>query len=170
MAEAISIHALRSALRSKDTPQSADEDQRFELAVRRYEESVRELVQEISAVVEQIPELSLTLEDEVETFTSPAFPGKTRAVKGQQVRIASSDNWVLFDPSAKGFLQAVGHVEVEASRPLPFMVERVLYLTPERRSSKARWTYPSVENLGGQPVPFTQETLLRLLHCVFVAE
>jgi hypothetical protein len=168
MAEAISIDALRSALQAKDTPQEVDEDQRFELAVRRYEESVRELVEEISTVVGQIPELSLTLEDEVETFTSPAFPGKTKAVQGQRVRIASAENWVLFDPSAKAFLQAVGHVEVQASRPLPFMVERVLYLTPDRKGLKARWTYPSVENLGRQPVPFTQETLLRLLHCVFV--
>ena len=170
MADAISISALRSALKDTDSSQESDGDKRFEAMAHRYQDSVQSLVREIHSVVEQIPELSITLEDEVETFTSPAFPGKKMDIQDQRVRISCGDNWLLFDPAAKAFLHAMGHVEIEASRPIPFMVERLLYLIPERKGGEGCWKYPAVESLGGPPVPFTQETLLRLFHCVFVSD
>lgn len=170
MADTISISALRSALQNTDSSPSSETESRFESMVRRYEESVQSLVREITSVVEQIPELSISLEDEVETFTSPAFPGRKKEVRDQRVRITCGDNWLLFDPAAKAFLHAMGHVEVEASRPIPFMVERLLYLIPGRNGAEGSWRYPAVANLGGPPVPFTQETLLKLLHCVFAGD
>jgi len=169
MAE-LTIDSLRAAIRQTDSTEAAADEERFQALAQRFEQAVRSLVREIHRVVTQVPELTVVLEDEVEQFTSPAFPGKQREIHDQRLRISHGDDVLLFDPTAKALMSALGQVEVEASRPLPFMVEKILYLIPSRGSDKARWGFRSVENLGGPLVPFTQQVLLRMLHCVFVQE
>jgi len=170
MAGSISIESLRSALRKTGERGEPEGNARFEAMARRFEGAVGELVSEISAVVRQISEFTLTLEDEVETFTSPAYPGMSLEIRDQRVRITHGDDMLLFDPTGKGQLSALGQVEIQASRPIPFLVEKVLYLIPGRGERKATWGYRSVESMGGPPKPFTQDILLRMLHCVFAAD
>jgi hypothetical protein len=165
----MTINSLRAAFQNAPRESSAD-DARFEALARRFERAVHDLVHEIHGVVEQIPELHATLEDEVETFTSPAFPGKELQIHDQRLRITHGENVLLFDPTAKALLSAMGQIEVEASRPVPFMVEKVLYLIPSRSGGNARWGFRSVENLGGPLAPFTEQVLLRMLHCVFISD
>ncbi len=170
MAEELSVDGLRSLLQGRGTDETASEDERFELMARRFESAVRSLVDQITAIVRQIPELRVTLEDEVETFTSPAFPGRSTGIRDQRVRITRGDDMLLFDPTAKALLSALGQVEIEATRPIPFLVEKVLYLIPSRDGTGARWGYRSVEDLGGPLAPFNQQALLRMLRAVFAAE
>lgn len=164
-----SIDALRAALQGSDSAQTSPEDERFEALARRFERAVARLVEDINKVVQQIPELDVVLEDEVETFTSPAFPGKEIDIRDQRVRISRGEDMLLFDPTAKALLSAMGQIEIEATRPLSFMIEKVLYLIPDRTGQRARWGFRSIENLGGPLAPFTQQVLLRMLHCVFAA-
>ncbi len=169
MAESYSIDSLRAALQGATADLSSPEDERFEALARRFERAVRQLVEEVAKIVAQIPELTLVREDETETFTSPAFPGKEIAIRDQRLRITRGDDVLLFDPTAKALLSALGQVEVAATRPLPFMVEKALYLIPDRSGERVRWGYRAVENLGGPLAPFTQQVLLRILHAVFAA-
>lgn len=167
MAEQLSIESLRSMLQQRDSGAEAADDVRFEAGARRFERAVQALVSQITAVVAQVPELAITLEDEIETFTSPAFPGKSVDIRDQRIRITRGDDMLLFDPTAKALLSALGQVEVEATRPLSFMVEKVLYLISDRTGQRAIWGYRSVENLGGPLAPFNQQALLRILAAVF---
>jgi len=169
MANDFSIEGLRAAMRKDDAEQTTVDDARFEAMARRYESAVRALIGDIHKVVKQIPEFRVKLEDEVETFTSPAFPGKSMSIRDQRLRITHGEHVLLFDPTAKALLSALGQIEVEASRPIPFMIEKILYLNPESGSGKARWGYRSIENLGGPLAPFNQQVLLRMLHSVFAS-
>ena len=166
----LSIDSLRAALKKTDESGPDSEEARFEAMARRYEQAVQKLVSDTHNLVKQIPELTCTLEDEVETFTSPAFPGRSREIHDQRVRITRGEDMLLFDPTATALLSALGQIEIQATRPLPFLIEKVLYLIPTRSEGKARWGYRSVANLDGPVSPFDQDTLLRLLHCVFAAE
>jgi len=169
MAEQLSIESLRAAIRHTDDRGEAEELRRFELHARRFEAAVGRLVHQIRQIVEQVPELATRLEDEVETFTSPGFPGRSTEIHDQRLRITHGEDFLLFDPTARALLSAMGQVEIAASRPVPFMVEKVLYLIPDDAGAGARWGYRSVDNLGGPLVPFGQQDLLRLLHAVFAA-
>lgn len=170
MSDNLSIDALRDALRrSPDVgADRAAENARFEALGRRFEHAVHKLVKVIQGVVSQIPELETVLEDEIEVFTSPAFPDQKMEIHDQRLRITRGDDMLLFDPTAKALLSALGQVEIESTRPIPFMVERILYLIPDRDGRSARWGYRSVDSLGGPLEPFTEQDLLRMLHAVFV--
>lgn len=168
MTESLNINSLRAAIQKSGTSEGAADDARFEALARRFEGAVRQLVESIHGVVRQIPELEVVREDEVEVFTSPAFPGKEMRIHDQRLRIIMGEDMLLFDPTARALMSALGQIEVEATRPLPFMIEKVLYLIPSRGGQKARWGYRSVENLGGPLAPFTEKVLLRMLHSVFV--
>jgi hypothetical protein len=170
MAEQLSIESLRAAIRHTDDRGEAEEARRFALQAKRFETTVGRLVQQIRRIVEQVPELTVSLEDEIETFTSPGFPGRSIEIRDQRLRVAHGEDFLLFDPTARALLSAMGQVEIFASRPIPFMVEKILYLIPEDGDTGARWGFRSVDNLGGPLVPFGQQDLLRLLHAVFAAE
>ncbi len=167
MPEPLTIDSLRAAIQRTESTGASADDARFEALARRFERAVKQLVDEVYGIVTQIPELTTALEDEIEIFTSPAFPGKELQIHDQRLRITHGDDVLLFDPTAKALLSALGQIEVQASRPLSFMVEKVLYLIPARGGDGARWGYRSVENLGGPLAPFTQQVLLRMLHAVF---
>jgi hypothetical protein len=167
MAEQYSIDGLRAALRDQDHHREGEEEERFLTQARRFESAVAQLVGAIRGVLERIPELEVTLIDEVETFTSPAFPGRATEIRDQRLRISRGEDFVLFDPTAKALLSALGQVEIQASRPLPFLVEKILYLIPQAGEARAVWGYRSVEDLGGPLAPFGEQALLRLLHAVF---
>lgn len=170
MAETLSIHSLRQAILERDRELPIPDDQLFEQAGRRYERAVQHLVKAIVAVVEQIPELKVTLEDEHETFSSPAFPGRTMTISDQRIRVTRGDSMLLFDPTAKAILSALGQIEIEATRPIPFMIERVLYLIPSRDGGGARWGFRTADDIAGPLAPFDQAALLRMLQAVFAAD
>jgi hypothetical protein len=169
MAEEYSIEALRTALQSGEGHREGEEEQRFLAQARRFESAVAQLVAAIRGVLERVPELEVTLIDEVETFTSPAYPGRATEIRDQRIRITRGEDFLLFDPTAKALLSALGQVEIQASRPIPFLVEKLLYLIPQPGTTRAVWGYRSVEDLGGPLAPFGEQALLRLLHAVFVA-
>jgi hypothetical protein len=121
-------------------------------------------------VVEQVPELKMTLEDEVEIFSSPAFPGRTMTISDQRLRITRGDSMLLFDPTAKALLSALGQIEIVATRPIQFMIERVLYLIPTPDGEGARWGYRASDDASGPLSPFNQDALLRTLQAVFAAD
>lgn len=170
MTETISVHSLRQAILERDRKLPATDEQLFERAGRRFERAVQRLVQDITAVVEQIPELKFIFEDEVEIFSTPAFPGRTMTISDQRIRITRGDNMLLFDPTAKAILSALGQIEIEATRPIPFMIERVLYLIPSRDGSSARWGFRAADDAAGPLSPFDQNALLRLLQAVFASD
>lgn len=170
MSDKLTIDSLRAAIRQTEDRGEAEEAARFEQQARRFERAVAELVRQIREVVAQVPELEASLEDETELFTTPSFPGRSIEIRDQRLRVTHGEDFLLFDPTAKALLSAMGQVEVVASRPIPFMVEKVLYLVPNREGGGARWGYRSVDNLGGPLVPFGQQDLLRLLHAVFAAD
>lgn len=170
MGSELSVQSLRAALQASE-PDSPDSDlARFEAMGKRFERAVRQLIQQIHEVVSEIPELDLALEDEVEEFTSPAFPGHSMQIHDQRLRISRGTDVLLFDPTAKALLSALGQVEIEATRPIPFLVEKILYLIPNREGKGGKWGIRSVENLGGPLQPFSRSVLLRILHAVFVAD
>ena len=168
MSEGLSIESLRTAIRQRSQPTTDDEQTRFEAVARRYEAAVHQLIQQIRELVRSVPELHVTLEDETETFTSPAFPGRELEISDQRLRITCGEDFLLFDPTARALVSAIGQVEIESSQPLPFLIEKVLYLIPDRNGTKARWGLRTVETLTTNRLePFTQETLLKLLHATF---
>lgn len=169
MDEELSIHTLRQSILQKDRRLTSTDEQLFEQAGRRYERAVHRLILDIQAVVDQIPELKVTLEDEIEVFTSPAFPGRTMSITDQRLRITRGDAALLFDPTARALLSALGQIEIAATRPIHFMIDRVLYLIPGPDGSTARWGYRTVDDAGGPLSPFNQPALLRTLHAVFAA-
>ncbi|MEE4272250.1 MAG: hypothetical protein V2I67_11275 [Thermoanaerobaculales bacterium] len=168
MAGGLTIDGLRAAIKKTGDNGDAEQAERFELMARRFEMAVARLVQQIRTVVEQVPELECVFEDEVETFTAPGFPGRRLDIHDQRLRITRGEDFLLFDPTANALLSAMGQVEIAASRPIPFMVEKTLYLIPE--GGGAKWGYRSVDNMGGPLVPFGKQDLLKLLHAVFAGE
>ncbi len=168
MTETLSIDSLRAAIKKTDNHNEIEEAERFEVLARRFEMAVGRLVQQIQRTVNQVPELEVTLEDEIETFTAPGFPNRSLEIRDQRLRITHGEDFLLFDPTAKALLSAMGQVEIAASRPVSFMVEKILYLIPE--GTGARWGYRSIDNLGGPLAPFGQQDLLKLLHAVFAGE
>ncbi len=170
MAQEISIESLRAAIRRKDTGREAAGAAAFEAMARRFERAVEHLISQIAAVVGEIPELDVALEDEREVFTSPAFPDRSVEISSRRARITRGEDMLLFDPTAKALLSALGQVEIEATRPIPFLVEKVLYLIPDRSGGPARWGFRSVRDLGGPLAPFTRSALLEMLAAVFAAE
>jgi hypothetical protein len=77
---------------------------------------------------------------------------------------------LLFDPTGKTLMSALGQIEVEASHPLPMMIDKTLYLIPKRDGTGALWGYRSVSDMSGPLTPFTQETLLEMLKAVFAGD
>ena len=167
MSEKLSIDSLRNAILKTDAADTSADDERFRKMAKRYEVAVQHLITQVQRIVDQIPELATTLEDEAETFTAPGFPDRSIDIASQRIRISHRQDSLLFDPTAKALLSALGQIEIEASRPIPFMVEKVLYLVPDQSGESARWGYRSVENLGGPLTPFTSQDLLRLFKAVF---
>ena len=164
----ITIESLRKAIHKRAEEEEGDKGAKFEAVARRYERAVQKLIQEILTVVEQVPEFEIDLEDETEKFTSPAYPGQEIEIKDRKLKISLGEDFLLFDPSAKALAAALGQVEIIASKPIPFMIEKSLYLIPHQNDpQKVYWCYRAIENLGSKPILFTQEQLLKLLHTIF---
>jgi len=170
MTEQLSVHSLRQAIIERDRQLPASDEQLFELAGRRFERAVHRLVEDIRAVVDQIPELKVILEDEVEVFSTPAFPGRTMTISDQRLRIVRGDKMLVFDPTAKALLSALGQIEIQCTRPIPFMIDRVLYLIQDRDGSGARWGYRAADDTAGHLSPFNHDALLRLLQAIFASD
>ncbi|MCP4899987.1 MAG: hypothetical protein GY906_23715 [bacterium] len=167
MVDELTVESLRAAIRGSEQGSTVPDAERFHAMGRRFEAAVRQLIQQVNDVVSQISELHVTLEDEVEEFTSPAFPGQSMEIRDQRLRITHQGDVLLFDPTAKALLSALGQVEIEATRPIPFLIERILYLVPNPDGRGGKWGVRSVENLGGPLQPFSRQILLRMLQAVF---
>lgn len=163
-----SIESLRAAIRGRGSAGTADEASRFEALARSYERAVALLIAEAAGVVKQVGDLSLRVEDEVETFTSPAFPGRSTKINCQRLRVTLGDDFLLFDPSAGAMASAMGQVKLEASRPIPFLIEKGIYLIRSREDSEPPyWAYRSSDDLTKFALPFSRNVLVRILHAVF---
>jgi hypothetical protein len=169
MPEDLTIDSLRQAILRTQADVEASDEEQFELTARRFERAVKQLVDDIQHIVKQVPELSCVLEDEVEVFTTPAFPGRSMEIHDQRLRVVRGGRMLLFDPTAKALLSALGQMDVESTTPIPFMVEQVLYLIPSSDGKTARWGYRSVDNMGGPLALFTPDDLLRMLQVVFAS-
>ena len=167
MSEELSISSLRTAILKAGAELPETEEMEFEKTARRFERALAHLVDDIKNVVDQIPELKVTLEDEYEVFTTPAFPGRTLKIHDQRLRITRGSDLLLFDPTGKTLMSALGQIEIEASRPLPMMIDKTLYLTQKRDGSGAVWSFRSVSDMSGPLAPFTPQVLLHMLHAVF---
>ncbi len=161
-----SLEALRDAIRRRGQNETASEEQRFRTLAREYEAAVAALVGRIRETVSAVPELTLALEDEKESFTSPAFPGRSVEIRDQRVRITRGEDYLLFDPTAGALASAVGQVRLSSSRPIPFVMEKVLYLV-RGGPDGTWWGYRSAEDPSRFALPFTPKTLVRMLHAVF---
>lgn len=166
MANDDSLDALRDAIRRRGQVDTAPEVKRFESLAREYEAAVAQLVAGIREVVDGVPELTLATEDEKEAFTSPAFPGRSVEIRDQRVRITRGEDFLLFDPTAGALASAVGQVRVSSSKPIPFLMERTLYLV-RGGPDGTWWGYRSAEDPRPFALPFTPKTLVRMLHAVF---
>jgi hypothetical protein len=161
-----SLDGLRDAIRRRGESNTATEEQRFQTLAREYEAAVAKLVAHIREVVGAVPELKFVAEDEREAFTSPAFPGRSLDIKDQRARITRGEEYLLFDPTAGALASAMGQVRLSSSRPIPFLMERTLYLVrggPEG----SWWGYRSAEDPAKFALPFTKKTLVRMLRAVF---
>ena len=163
-----SIASLRAAIKGRGTGGTTDEASRFEALARSYEKAVAQLIVQAAGVIKQVGDLALSLEDEVETFTSPAFPGRSTRIKCQRLRVTLGDDFLLFDPSAGAMASAMGQVKLEASRPIPFLIEKGIYLIRSRDDSEPPyWAYRSSDDLTKFALPFSNNVLVRILHAVF---
>lgn len=169
MDEEVTVSALRSAILKSEAQLPEPDEMQFEKTARRFERAVAQLVADIKKVVDQIPELKVTLEDEVEVFSSPAFPGRSLQIRDQRLRITRGSNMLLFDPTGKTLLSALGQIEIVASHPIPFILDRTLYLIPRQDGGGAHWGYRSASDMGGPLSPFTPQALLMMLKAVFAA-
>jgi len=85
-----------------------------------------------------------------------------------RLRITLGEDFVLFDPRATALLGALGQIEVQSSKPIPFLIEKLLYLMPGHDAKEDHaWGFRSVDDYGRSLAPFTRDALLRLLHAVF---
>jgi hypothetical protein len=50
------------------------------------------------------------------------------ATTDQRARITRGEDFLLFDPTAGALASAMGQVRLSSSRPIPFLMERALYL------------------------------------------
>ena len=168
MSEKLTINSLRTAIKKRSDKQQDDRQATFEAVATRLEKAVAKIIGDIHKIVTKIPELTVVLEDEKEVFTSPAYPGKEMEIKDKRLRITLEEDYLLFDPTAKAAISSLGQIEIASSRPLPFLIEKVLYLVPDAKNpQRANWCYRSMENMGRTPLPFTQQALLKLLQAVF---
>jgi hypothetical protein len=160
-----SLDDLRDAIRRRGQSDTSSEEKRFEALAREYEKAVAQLGAQIQEVVAAVPELKLTTEDEKEPFTSPAFPGRTVEIRDQRVRITRAEDYLLFDPTAGALSSAIGQIKLSYSRPIPFLMEKTLYLV--RGPEGSWWGYRSAEDPSKFALPFTTRTLVRMLRAVF---
>jgi hypothetical protein len=161
-----SLDGLRDAIRRRGETSTATEEQRFQALAREYEVAVASLVASIREVASAVPELTFATEDEKEAFTSPAFPGRSLEIKDQRARLTRGEDFLLFDPTAGALASAMGQVRLSSSRPIPFLMERALYLVrggPEG----SWWGYRSAEDPSQFALPFTRKALVRMLRAVF---
>jgi hypothetical protein len=62
---------------------------------------------------------------------------------------------------------AMGQVKLEASRPIPFLIEKGIYLIRSREASEPPyWAYRSSDDLTKFALPFSRKALVRI-HAVF---
>ena len=167
MSQEITINSLRSAILKSESELPDTDEMQFEKTARRFERAVAQLVAEIKKVVDQIPELKVALEDEIEVFSSPAFPGRTLKIHDQRLRITRGSNMLLFDPTGKTLMSALGQIEIVASHPIPIMIDKSLYLIPKRDGGGAQWGYRSVSDMSGPLTPFSPQALMLMLKAVF---
>lgn len=167
MADDLSIDSLRGAIRRRRTAADGATSAGLEATARRFEAAVAQLTRELLAIVDELPELEVTLEDEVEAFTSPAHPGESVTVRDQRICITGGEDFLLFDPTSKAHFTTVGQVDVRSSRPIPFLMEKTLYLSEAPGSERFVWGFRSLENLGGGLTPFDRQSFLRMLGAVF---
>ena len=73
---------------------------------------------------------------------------------------------MLFDPTAGALASAVGQVRLSSSRPIPFLMEKTLYLV-RGGPQGTWWGYRSAEDPRQFALPFTTPSLVRMLHAVF---
>jgi hypothetical protein len=166
--ETLSIDSLKAAINAKKKATAPSDQDKFEAKARRFEQAVQHFNQQVQKVVSQIPALNVTLEDETETFTSPAYPGYSKEVRDQRLKIAMEEDFLLFDPTGQSFSTSFGQIHIEASRPIPILIERILYLMESRADpSRFYWGYRSIEDFGQKICPFDQAALLKILHSVF---
>ena len=161
-----SLDDLRDAIRRRGQTDTRTEEKRFEALAREYERAVAQLVAHIKEVVSAVPELALATEEEKEAFTSPAFPGRSLEIRDQRVRITRGEDYLVFDPTAGALASAMGQVRLSYSRPIPFLMEKTLYLV-RGGPDGSWWGYRSAEDPGKFALPFTSKSLVRLLRAVF---
>lgn len=148
------LDALRAAIRRRGQHDSASEEERFSALARNYEKAARGLVLMAQEVAARVPELTLTLEDEEETFTSPAFPGRETPVRSQRIKIGLGGDFLILDPTAAALGGAIGQVQVTSSRPIPFLIEKTIYLIRSRDAQEREatyWGYRSAEDRAPSP-------------------
>jgi len=169
MSEKISIGSLRDAIKSRRTPIEADDlGQRFEKKAKKFEQAVAHFNRQVEKVIRQLPELSIDLEDEEEVFTSPAYPGMSQTIHDQILKITLDDDYLIFDPTGRSYSTTLGQIQIQASKPLPMLVEKILYLVENPRKPQSLfWGYRSVEDFGQKIYPFNQQILLSILKEVF---
>ena len=169
MSEKISIDSLRDAIKSQRSDSEADNlSQRFEKKAKKFERAVAHFNRQVEKVIRQIPELSIEFTDEEEVFTSPAYPGMSQTVHDQILKVTLDDNYLIFDPTGRSYSTTFGQIQIEASKPLPLLVEKNLYLMENPRKPQSFfWGYRSVEDFGQKIYPFNQQTLLAILKAVF---
>lgn len=167
MDEELSVESLRGAIKARRKPGGDAAPSGVEPAARRFEAAVAQLIAELQAVLKDLPELEVVLEDEVEAFTSPAFPGESVTVHDQRLCIRCGEDFLLFDPTARAHFTTVGQVEIRASRPIPFLMEKALYLQQATAGERHVWGMRCVENLGGGLTRFDRKGILRVLQAVF---
>ena len=163
------MDSLREAIKSHQTEDAADDlSRRFEKKAKKFEQAVAHLNRQVEKVIRQVPELSIELEDEEEVFTSPAYPGMSKTVHDQILKITLEDDYLIFDPTGRSYSTAFGQIKIEASKPIPMLVEKVLYLMENPRKPRSFfWGFRSVEDFGQKIYPFNQQTLLAMLKAVF---
>jgi hypothetical protein len=168
MSKEFSIDTLKKAIKQRKIDKEEKIQARFEAVAKNYEQAIQNLIKKIHEFTIQIEEFEVELEDETEIFTSPAYPGLTAKIKAQRLKITLEEDFLMFDPSGKAITSALGQIEIIASKPISFMIEKVLYLVRDPNNpAGAYWGYRSIENLGGGLLPFSKEALLKLLHEIF---
>jgi hypothetical protein len=169
MSEKISIDSLRKAIKSQRAESEANDlINRFEKKAKKFEQAVAHLNRQVEKVIRQVPELSIEFEDEEEVFTSPAYPGMSKTVHDQILKITLEDDYLIFDPTGRSYSTTFGQIQIQASKPLPMLVEKTLYLMENPRKPRSFfWGYRSAKDFGQKIYPFNQETLLTLLKAIF---
>jgi hypothetical protein len=168
MNKEFSLDSLKKAIKQRKIDKEEKIQARFEAVAKNYQQAIKNLIKKIYDFAQQIEEFEVTVEDESEIFTSPAYPGMTTKINSYRLKITLEEDFLMFDPSGKAITSALGQIEIIASKPVSFMIEKILYLVRDPRNpSGAYWGYRSIENLGGGLLPFSKEALAKLLHEIF---